>query len=145
MWLLVNHTKPTKILYWQNSGQLQNNTVNGTVSISINRVITKWKHGTSFQYVSCKVLVASLRHCDLLVWIQRTSNLLIARSGKLLDYQSNFWIFYISFCTTEINISRYQTNRDSTSQRRRALYLTFQFTLKQQDHIEDPHRVFLSY
>ena len=67
MWLLVNHTKPTKILYWQNSGQLQNNTVNGTVSISINRVITKWKHGTSFQYASCKVLVASLRHCDLLV------------------------------------------------------------------------------
>ena len=52
MWLLVNHTKPTKSLYWNwhllragnykaASGQLPNNTVNGAMSISINRVITK--------------------------------------------------------------------------------------------------------
>ena len=56
MWLLVNHSKPTKTLYWnwyilragnyklasrklQNRGQLQNNTVNSAMSISINHVI----------------------------------------------------------------------------------------------------------
>ena len=56
IWLLVNYTKPTNTLYWnwylsrvgnyksasgqlQNSGLLQNNVVNGAISISINRVI----------------------------------------------------------------------------------------------------------
>ena len=50
MWLLVNHTKPTSTLYLNQylltagnyksaSGQLQNNTVNGAISITINRVI----------------------------------------------------------------------------------------------------------
>ena len=56
MWLLVNHTKPTNTLYWnwyllttgnyksaggqlQNSGQLQNNSVNGAMVITMNRVI----------------------------------------------------------------------------------------------------------
>ena len=56
MWLLVNHTKPTNTLYWnqyflaasiyksaseklQNSEQLQNNTLNGAKSITINRAI----------------------------------------------------------------------------------------------------------
>ena len=49
-WLLVNHTKPTNTLYWNQyllttsnykstSGQLQNSTVNGAMSITINRVI----------------------------------------------------------------------------------------------------------
>ena len=38
MWLLVNHTKPTNsvlILIFFNSGQLQNNTVNDAMSITI--------------------------------------------------------------------------------------------------------------
>ena len=55
-WLLVNYIKPRNTLYWnqhlltagncksvssqlQNSGQLQNNTVNGEMTITINRVI----------------------------------------------------------------------------------------------------------
>ena len=49
LWLLVNHTKPKntvlKLISFnsrqlQNSGQLQNNTVNGAMSITINCVIT---------------------------------------------------------------------------------------------------------
>ena len=56
MWLLVNHTKPTKTLLWnyylltagnhksvsgqlQNSEQLQNHFVIGTILITINRLI----------------------------------------------------------------------------------------------------------
>ena len=50
MWLLVNHTKPTKTLYWNlylltagsyksANRQLQNNTINGAMSITINHVI----------------------------------------------------------------------------------------------------------
>ena len=51
MWLLVNHTKPTKVLYhnlgnyksgsgqFQNSQQLQNNTAKSAMLITINRVI----------------------------------------------------------------------------------------------------------
>ena len=41
MWWLVNYTNPKNTLYWIsfNSGQLQNNTVNGAMSITINRVI----------------------------------------------------------------------------------------------------------
>ena len=56
MWLPVNHIKPRNTLYWnktietvgnyksaskqlQNSGQLQNNTVNGAMLITINPVI----------------------------------------------------------------------------------------------------------
>ena len=59
MWLLVNHTKPTNTLHWnyyiltagiyksaskqlQNSGRLQSNTINGVMSVAINRVINKW-------------------------------------------------------------------------------------------------------
>ena len=58
MWLLVNYTKPTNTLYWnwyllragnykwasgllENSWQLQNNTVNGTMSKTPNRVINQ--------------------------------------------------------------------------------------------------------
>ena len=51
-WLLVNHTKPTNTLYWNQylltvgnykstSGQLQNNTVNGAMSIPTNCVINQ--------------------------------------------------------------------------------------------------------
>ena len=57
MWLLVNHMKPTNSLYWnwyflrtsnytsanrqlQKSWQLQNNAINGAMSISIDREIT---------------------------------------------------------------------------------------------------------
>ena len=51
MWLLVNHTKPTNVLYhnlgnyksgsgqFQNSRQLQNNTAKSAMLITINRVI----------------------------------------------------------------------------------------------------------
>ena len=54
MWLLVNHTKPKdtvlKLIYFnsvllstsgqlQNSGQLENNSVNGAMLITMNRVI----------------------------------------------------------------------------------------------------------
>ena len=42
MWLLVNQTKATNILYQNisfNSGQLRNNTVNSAMSITINCVI----------------------------------------------------------------------------------------------------------
>ena len=41
MWWLVNYTNPKNILHWIsfNSGQLQNNTVNGAISITINWVI----------------------------------------------------------------------------------------------------------
>ena len=42
MWLLVNQTKATNILYQNisfNSGQLQNNTVNSAMLITINCVI----------------------------------------------------------------------------------------------------------
>ena len=58
MWLLVNHTKPTNTLYWnwylltagnyklasgqlENTGQLQNNSVNGAMSKTTNRVINQ--------------------------------------------------------------------------------------------------------
>ena len=48
MWFLVNHTKPINTFELksasgklQNSGQLQNNTVNGVMSITVNRVIIK--------------------------------------------------------------------------------------------------------
>ena len=50
MWLMINHTKPTSTLYWNlylltagnykpASGQLQNNSVNGAVLITISSVI----------------------------------------------------------------------------------------------------------
>ena len=56
MWLLVNHTKPTNILYWnkyllkvgnyksaswqlEKSRQLQNNTINSAMLITTNQVI----------------------------------------------------------------------------------------------------------
>ena len=50
MWLLVNHIKPTNTLYWNYClltadnhksarGQLQNNSINGAISITIKRVI----------------------------------------------------------------------------------------------------------
>ena len=53
MLLLVNHIKLTKTLYWNwyllragnyksASRQLQNNTVNGAMSVSINHVINLW-------------------------------------------------------------------------------------------------------
>ena len=50
MWLLVNHTEPTNTLYWNNyiltvgiyksaSRQIQNNSVNGAMLITMNRMI----------------------------------------------------------------------------------------------------------
>ena len=52
MWLLVNHTKTLLFLdvsdggQLQISGQLNNNTVNGAMPITINRVIRNeiWRH-----------------------------------------------------------------------------------------------------
>ena len=55
MWLLVKHAKPTNTLYWSSylleagnyksaSGQLQNNSVNGTMLITINHVISTSNH-----------------------------------------------------------------------------------------------------
>ena len=50
MWLLVTHTKPTNTLHWKQyiltvgnyksaSGQLQSNSVNDVILITVNRVI----------------------------------------------------------------------------------------------------------
>ena len=69
MWLLVNHTKLSNILHWnqylltagnyksatvqlQNRGQLQNNTINGAVVITINCVIRSeiWRRSLRLQF-----------------------------------------------------------------------------------------------
>ena len=91
MWLLVNNTKPTSTLYWnyylltasnfklesgqlQKSWQLQNNTVNGAMLITINRVITlviinyNWQLNSRIFFLleqSTTLNVYHWKHCTL--------------------------------------------------------------------------------
>ena len=102
MWLLVNHTKPKdtvlKLIYFnsvllstsgqlQNSGQLENNSVNGAMLITMNRVINNVYLAITILYKQQWQLQCYISNND--IKIKKTEELI-----TLLPFPTSIKVFY---------------------------------------------------